>query len=273
MCGRFAIILPPDAVRAYFRYTEQPNFPPRYNIAPTQPVPVVRTSRNERGESERHFVLVRWGFLPSFVKDPKDFPLVINARSETVLEKPSFRNAMRRRRCIFIADAFYEWLRDKSARGRTPAIPYLIRRRDGAPMAFAGLWENWSGPNGEEVETACILTTHANATMAAVHDRMPVILEPENFDLWLDNEEADVNDAAALMRPAEEDVLELFEISTAVNAVRNDGPEIQAPVKISVSRKSASPNSASASASALAPARKPSADTGKRAGKQGDLFG
>ena len=232
MCGRFAITLPPEAVRSYFRYVEQPNFPPRYNIAPTQPVPIIRMEKDASGHKGRHFVLVRWGFLPSFVKDPKDFPLVINARAETVREKPSFRNAIRRRRCIFIADAFYEWRRDSSAKGKAkrPSIPFLIRRRDGNPMALAGLWETWAGPNGEEQDTACILTTDANGVMAAVHDRMPVILERQDFDLWLDNFDSDPEDAAALMRPAGEDVLEMFEISPLVNKVSNDNAEVQKPV-------------------------------------------
>jgi putative SOS response-associated peptidase YedK len=232
MCGRFAITLPPEAVRNFFRYVEQPNFPPRYNIAPTQPVPIIRMERNGEGRKSRHFTLVRWGFMPGFVKDPKDFPLVINARAETVLEKPSFRNAVRRRRCIFIADAFYEWRRDKSAMGKsgTPAIPFLIRRIDGNPMAFAGLWETWTGTNGEEQDTACILTTDANGVMAGIHDRMPVILERENFDLWLDNFDTELADAANLMRPAPDDVLEAFEIAPLVNKVANEGPELQLPL-------------------------------------------
>ena len=237
MCGRYAITLPPEAVRAFFQYAEQPNFPPRYNIAPTQPVPIVRMQRGQAGKT-RHFNLVRWGFLPGFVKDPKEFPLVINARSETVLDKPSFRNAMRRRRCIFIADAFYEWRRDKTQpdknsadknRGKAASVPFLIRRRDGNPMAFAGLWEAWMGPNGEEQDTACIVTTDANGVMAAIHDRMPVILEPQDFDTWLDNDDVEVEDAARLMRPAAEEVLEAFRISTAVNKVANDNPDIQRP--------------------------------------------
>jgi len=229
MCGRFAVTQAPDSIRAFFRYVEQPNFPPRYNIAPTQPVPVVRVADGPGGKA-RHFTLLRWGFVPGFVKDPKDFPLVINARSETIFDKPSFRNAMRRRRCIFIADAFYEWQRGSKAKGRSKTlVPYLIRRRDGAPMALAGLWENWMGPNGEEMETACIVTTTANAVMAPIHDRMPVILEPENFDAWLENDAVDAEEAAALMRPAGEDVLEVFEVSSAVNKVANDSPEVQMP--------------------------------------------
>lgn len=266
MCGRFAITLPPDAVRAFFRYIEQPNFPPRYNIAPTQPVPVVRSERTPDGGRIRHFVLVRWGFLPAFVKDPKDFPLVINARSETILDKPSFRNAMKRRRCILIADAFYEWRRDTSAsgKGKASAIPFLIRRRDANPMAFAALWETWSGPNGEEIETACIVTTSANKTMAGIHDRMPVIIEPEDFDTWLNNDDVDAREAAHLMRPAAEDVLETIEISTAINSVRNDGPEVQRPVT--------APTGISAQTSAPV-SRKPRSTGPRKPKTQSDLFG
>ena len=230
MCGRYAITLPPEAVRAFFRYAEQPNFPPRYNIAPTQPVPVVRMERQPDGSQQRHFVLMRWGFLPGFVKDPKDFPLVINARGESVAEKPSFRNAFKRRRCIFIADAFYEWKRYGSGKGAPPAQPYLFRRRDGAPMALGGLWESWTGPNGEEMDTACIVTTSANGPMSAIHDRMPVILEPQDFDLWLDGD-AEPAEVSALVKPSADDVLELYAISTDVNRVANDNPQVQTPLQ------------------------------------------
>jgi putative SOS response-associated peptidase YedK len=231
MCGRFAVTLPPEAVRAYFGYVEQPNFPPRYNVAPTQPVPIVRAERDADGEVRRHFRLVRWGFLPTFVKDPKDYPLVINARSETAPEKASFRNALRRRRCIFLADGFYEWLRPPPPRKKgDPLRPFLIRRCDRAPLAMAGLWENWMGPNGEEVETACVLTTDANGLMSAVHDRMPVILERDAFETWLSPDEDRAKEAIALMRPAENDVLDLCEVGPGVNKVANDGVWIQDPV-------------------------------------------
>ena len=255
MCGRIAITLPPEAIRAFFAYAEQPNFPPRYNIAPTQPVPVVRMERVAgTSNRQRHFVLMRWGFLPGFVKDPKDFPLVINARSETVQEKPSFRNALKRRRCIFIADAFYEWRRQEKGKSE----PFLFRRRDGAPLALAGLWETWEGPNGEAVDTACVVTTHANGLMAAVHDRMPVILERDDFDTWLDCDTHDVDDASPLMRPCEDDVLEMWPISTAVNKVSNDGPDIQ-------TRYDAKAEDHAAPPPPKARAKKPAA--------QGDLFG
>lgn len=258
MCGRFALTLPPDAVRAFFRYVEQPNFPARFNIAPTQPVGVVRLDRDSMGSRSRHFTLVRWGFLPGFVKDPKEFPLVINARSETVCEKPSFRNALRRRRCIFVADAFYEWRRTGAPRrkGDPPPQPFLFRRADGAPMALAGLWETWTGPNGEEMDTACIVTTGANGPMSAIHDRMPVILETDDFDTWLDCDANDPDAAARLMKPAGDDVLEFFEIGPGLNKVANDSPDLQLPTGPIVA---ASP----------APARTPRA---KPASPQGDLF-
>jgi putative SOS response-associated peptidase YedK len=231
MCGRYAITLPPEAVKAYFGYAGNPNFPPRANIAPTQPVPVVRLERAPGGQVARQFRLVRWGFLPAFVKDPKDYPLVINARSETVAEKASFRNALRRRRCLFIADAFYEWQRGPEPRKRGAATPFLIRRRDGAPMGLAGLWESWMGPNGEEVETACILTTHANGLISAIHERMPVVIEPGDFETWLSIDDERDEASHALLRPAADDTLEFFEIGTAVNSVANDGLELQRPVK------------------------------------------
>ena len=228
MCGRYAITLPPEAVRGFFRYVEQPNFPPRYNIAPTQPVPVVRLERTPGGAVARHFVLMRWGFIPFFVKDTKGFPLLINARGETMAEKPSFRSAVKRRRCLFIADCFYEWQREGFAKGMSQ--PYLIRRADGAPFAFAGLWEDWSSPDGSQVETACIVTVAANGQMSAVHDRMPAIVEPADFDTWLDIDDAASAEAMQLVRPARDGLLELLRIGKGVNKVSNDGPQVQVPL-------------------------------------------
>ncbi|SFK49968.1 SOS response-associated peptidase [Methylocapsa palsarum] len=226
MCGRFAVTSPPEAVRRFFCYAEQPNFPPRYNIAPTQPVPIVRTRFNSGGGVERRFNLLRWGFLPPFVKDPGRFPLIINARSETLLTKTSFKNAFRRRRCLFVADAFYEWRREgRGAAGR----PYLFRRSDGEPMGLAGLWDTWAGPNGEELDTGCIITTAANGATAAIHDRLPVIIESKTFDLWLDPDEASADAAFRLLRPPENAVLRFFEIGPTVNKAANDKLEVQKP--------------------------------------------
>ena len=226
MCGRFAITLPPEAVRAFFDYVEQPNFPPRYNIAPTQPIPIVVAQAHTHG-AERHFQLVRWGFLPGFVKDPKDFPLLINARGETLAEKPSFRAALKRRRCLVIADGFYEW-RKVSEKG--PKQPYLIRRVNGEPMGFAGLFETWSDPAGGEIDTACIVTVAANKLMSHVHDRMPAILPRAAFSQWLDTDGVEVPQAAKLLRPAPEDALELIPIGSGVGRVALDDESVQRPI-------------------------------------------
>ncbi len=220
MCGRYTLISAPEAIRALFRYAEQPNFPPRYNIAPAQPIAVVRLV-----EGKRQFVLVRWGLLPSWVKDPRSFALLINARGETVQDKPAFRAAMRRRRCLVPADGFYEW---KQAGGGKQ--PYYIRPAAGGPMAFAGLWETWTGPNGEEMETAAIVTTTANRQLAPIHDRMPVIVPPEAFDFWLDCAKVDAETAAALIAPAREGLLEVYPVSTAVNRTAHDALALIEPV-------------------------------------------
>ena len=221
MCGRYAITTAPEAVRRLFRYPEQPNFPARYNVAPTQPVPIVRMA-----DGQRHFALVRWGLIPSWVKDPKTFTLLINARGESVNEKPAFRNAMKRRRCLFPADGFYEW---KGVAGRK--IPYFARLKSGGPLAFAGLWETWTGPNGEEMETAAIITTDANKEMAQVHHRAPAIVPPEAFDFWLDTDKVDGKTAAAVIGPAPDGSMEVYEISTAVNRVANDSPALIEPYR------------------------------------------
>jgi putative SOS response-associated peptidase YedK len=225
MCGRYALTSAPEAIRRLFGYEETPNFPPRYNIAPTQPIPIVTAEHGRR-----RFMLARWGFLPGFVKDPREFPLIINARSETVLEKASFRAAMKRRRCLVPADAYYEWLKLGGGGRKVEKKPYLFRRADGAPMGFAGLWETYSGADGSEIDTACILTTEANAATLAVHDRMPVILEPESFAPWLDCDAISDRRAAELLKPAAEERLAFYEISPAINKVTTDGPELQEPL-------------------------------------------
>ena len=229
MCGRYAITLPPEAVRAFFRYVEQPNFPPRYNIAPTQPVPIVRCERTGQGPAERHFRLVRWGFIPGWVKDPKAYPLVINARVE-LLDRPSYRAALIRRRCLVIADGFYEWRRVPGPKGKPASMPFLLRRADGRPMGLAGLWEPWLGADGSEIETACIVTVPAHGVAAAIHERMPAVLEPDAFDRWLD-EGVGADAALKCLDPPRGDVLEAVPIGPAVNRVANDGPEVQEPLR------------------------------------------
>jgi putative SOS response-associated peptidase YedK len=223
MCGRYAITTAPEAMRALFRYREEPDFPPRYNIAPTQPVPIVR-----RHEGEPQFALVRWGLIPAWVKDPRQFALLHVARSESVNDKPAFKNAMKRRRCLLPADGFYEW----SEHG--PKRPFFVRAKSQRALALAGLWETWMGPNGEEVETAAVITTPANRMLSPIAERMPAIVSPDAFDLWLDCSAVDALTAAAFLLPAPEDLLEAYEVSTAVNRAANDGPELIAPVGASV---------------------------------------
>jgi putative SOS response-associated peptidase YedK len=220
MCGRYAILSAPEAIRALFAFQERPHFPPRYNVAPSQPIPIVRLN-----EGQRQFALVRWGLIPAWVKDPRAFSLLIIARGESVNDKVAFRNAMRRRRCLIPADGFYEWKREGN---RTR--PYFVRRRDRKPLAFAGLWETWIGPNGEEMESAAVVTTAANRTVAAVHDRMPVIVPPEAFDFWLDCTKVDAQTASALIAPAPENLLEVYEVSPAVNRTANDSPTLVEPL-------------------------------------------
>jgi putative SOS response-associated peptidase YedK len=219
MCGRYVIKSTPDAIRELFGYADQPNFPPRYNIAPTQPVPIVRLA-----EGQRRFALVRWGLIPSWMKDPRNFTLLINARGESAIDKPAFRAAMRHRRCLFPADGFYEW--QTTPMGKRP---YFVRPKAGGLIALAGLWETWTGPDGEEQETAAIVTTAANRTLAPIHDRMPVVVDPAAFDLWLDSKRVDAKTAAALIAPAPENLLEAYEISPAVNRVANDSAELIEP--------------------------------------------
>jgi putative SOS response-associated peptidase YedK len=220
MCSRYSLTSPPEAVRAYFRYDNEAVFPPRYNIAPSQPVAIVRNTERDG----RELALVRWGLIPSWVKDPREFKTLINARGETAAEKPSFRAAMRHRRCLVPTDGFYEWTGRPGAKR-----PFLVRPRAGGPMAMAGIWEHWLGADGSEIETMAILTVAANQTMAVVHDRMPAILAPEHFDAWLDCRSGSSLEAATLLLPAPEGVLELVEVSRKLNNPRNEGPEVQEP--------------------------------------------
>lgn len=221
MCGRFALINSPDEVQEFLATLELEDFPARYNIAPTQPIGIVRLV-----DGKRHFALVRWGLLPSWVKDPKAFSLIINARGEGAAAKPAFRAAMKRRRCLIPADGFYEW-----KAGAPRKQPYYIHAKSGAPLVFAGLWETWTGPNGEEMDTAAIVTTAANKTVADIHDRMPVMLSPDQFELWLDSDRVRDREAAEILKPLPDDAVEAHPVSHAVNHVANDNPELVEPVE------------------------------------------
>jgi putative SOS response-associated peptidase YedK len=203
MCSRYTLTSPPEAVRSYFSTTNGLTFPPRADIRPTEPVLIVRTDL----KGAREQALVRWGMIPAWVKNPGEFATLINARSETADEKPSFRGPLRHRRCLVPADGFYEWT--GPTRGKTK---HLIRPKTagGHLMALAGLWENWLGADGSEIETMAILTVAANTTVATIHDRMPVILAPAAFDCWLDCTPGSAAGVIDLMQPAPEALLEII---------------------------------------------------------------
>jgi putative SOS response-associated peptidase YedK len=220
MCGRFVITSPPAALRQIFGYLEQPNFPPRYNIAPTQPIPVVMAENGVR-----HFRLMRWGLLPAWVKDPRKFTLLINARSETVLDRPAFKNAIKRRRCLIPADGYYEW-HTSGQRKR----PYFIHRRDGGPIGLAGLAETWIGPNGEELDTVAIVTAPASPDLAVLHHRVPVTIAAADFDRWLDCRAYPAEEAMALLTAPAAGEFAFHEISTRVNRVANDDAQLMLPI-------------------------------------------
>ena len=189
MCGLYSLAKSPRETKAWFKYQEDEEFPPRAHVAPGQPIGVVRMENGARD-----FALVRWGFIPSWVKEVKPGKPLINARGETVMEKPSFRNAMRRRRCLVPADGYYEC---SGAEGRK--VPFFVQAADKGLFALAGLWEHWMGTDGSELETAVLMTIAPNAELATIHDRMPVIIAPEDYETWLTGE---VEDAARLIRPA-----------------------------------------------------------------------
>lgn len=222
MCSRYSLTAPPEAIGKLFAVPVEHGFPPRYNIAPTDPVLIVRNA--ERGG--RELVLVRWGLIPSWVKDPREFSTLINARSETAIDKPSFRGPMRHRRCLVPADGFYEWT---GTRGDKQ--PHLIRRRDREPFAFAGLWEHWLGADGSEIETMAILTTSANADMSALHDRMPIIIAPEDFDRWLECKPGTADFVRDMLKPPPEGLMDHIEVDRRVNNPRNEGAGLQTPVR------------------------------------------
>lgn len=222
MCGRYTLIAPPEEVQELFGAVEAHQAPPRYNIAPSQPILIVR----EDQPGVRRLVLVRWGLIPGWAKDPTKLANLINARSETAVEKPSFRTAMRHKRCLIPASGFYEWQKRKGTRSQ----PYLIRPPSGDLVAFAGIWEDWTDPDGGVIETAAILTTAANRTLSPIHDRMPAVVRPEDFALWLDTRSVDAKAAASILKPAPEDTFEAVAIGTRVNTVGQDDPGIQTPI-------------------------------------------
>jgi putative SOS response-associated peptidase YedK len=222
MCGRFSLPLSFEDLLEYFQLANGPRIEPRYNIAPGQDVAVVR-----RVDNERRLALLHWGLIPFWAEDPKIGYRTLNARSETAHKTPAFRAAFRSRRCLIPASGFYEW--DRKGGGRQP---FYIHRGDGQPMAFAGLWERWHDKEVEKVIESCtILTTDANETVGKLHNRMPAILEQENFDVWLDPEEGSVGELKPLLRPAEPEILVMYPVSRYVNKATNEGEKCLEPIK------------------------------------------
>lgn len=212
--------LPDDAMTQLFDAVPANDLPPvpRYNICPTQPVSVVISA-----EGHRRYGPMRWGFIPHWYKTPTDGPLLFNARSETIAEKSAFREASRRRRCLIPASGFFEWTREGETR-----LPWYITRADAAPMVFAGIWQSWDGPEGARVASCAIVTTEAQGQMATLHERVPVLLKPEDWALWLGEKG---HGAAKAMVAPEEGVLAFRRVGMAVNSNRADGPELIEPLE------------------------------------------
>jgi len=234
MCGRYALTQTPEDVLGDLGVADfDDGFPARFNIAPTQPILVVMQADRQPGSNlpERRAFLARWGFIPGWVKDMKEFPLLINARSETAIGKASFRAAMRHRRILVPASGFYEWKRPPKESGEKSQA-FWIRPKNGGVIAFAGLAETWSSADGSEVDTAAIMTTKANRTIRGIHDRMPVVIRPEDFDRWLECKTQEPRQVADLLKPADEDFFEAIPVSDLVNKVSNMGPDLQKPVAV-----------------------------------------
>ncbi|MCG8360228.1 MAG: SOS response-associated peptidase [Kiloniellales bacterium] len=224
MCGRYSITSPVEALRQLFLFEELPNLQPRYNVAPTQEVPAVRLSKpeddgEEQPAGKRTLVMLRWGLIPFWAKDVKIGYKTINARAETVADKPAFREAFKKRRCLILADGFYEWRGTKDDKQA-----FRITLADGGPFAFAGLWESWRDKAAERrIESCTIIVTNANDTLSAIHERMPVILSPGDHAAWLDPA-AEPETLKALLRPLPSETVTATPVSAHVNKVANDDP-------------------------------------------------
>jgi len=218
MCGRFTLRASPRVIAEQFALFEVPPFTARFNIAPTQPVPVIRLAP-ERPAPRRELVWLRWGLIPSWAQDPAVGSRLINARAETAADKPAFRTALRQRRCLVAADGFYEW----QHAGRAKQA-FFLHFRDDRPFAFAGLWEAWEGPQQARLETCTLLTTEANALIRPIHDRMPVILPPDAYQSWLDPAVQDPRQLLPLLVPCASDQIEAYPVGGFVNSPSHDAP-------------------------------------------------
>jgi putative SOS response-associated peptidase YedK len=222
MCGRYRLSRRKQIIGEHFDSIPGiEDWNPRYNIAPTQPVPVIR---QDPKKPVRELSLVRWGLVPSWVKDASVAARMINARSETASTKPAFSEALKFRRCLIPADGFYEWQRTGKVKQ-----PYCFEINDGELFAFAGIWDSWSKASGRPLETCSILTTIPNAVASSVHDRMPVILNPDSYDLWLDPGMKDVDTVSELLRPCDARLMRCYAVSTRVNNVVNDDEACSRP--------------------------------------------
>ncbi len=218
MCGRYTLKTPIDVLAEYFEVEDYPSsLTPSYNIAPTQEVAAVIEE-----DDERKLEMFRWGLIPSWAKDPAIGNKMINARAETVSEKPSFRTAFKKRRCLIVADGFYEWQKTDSGKQ-----PFYIRMKDASPFAFAGLWESWD--KGEEIRSCSIITTDANDVMDEIHHRMPVILHPENYGVWLDQGFEDKEALMDLLKPYPSKEMQAYPVSRRVNKPANNEPSVMEP--------------------------------------------
>ncbi|MBW4577695.1 MAG: SOS response-associated peptidase [Aphanothece sp. CMT-3BRIN-NPC111] len=217
MCGRFSQSQSAEIIAKAFEVDNVPSLSPRYNIAPTQPVGTILQTGEQR---KRQFQMLHWGLIPSWAKDKKMGARMINARAETVAEKPAFRAAFKQRRCLVVADGFYEW---KQQDGKKQ--PFYCRVNDGQPFGFAGLWEHWEGEDGEAIESCTILTTEPNEIMRPIHNRMPVILDPKDYDLWLDSK-VKSELLQPLLRPYSAEEMAVYPVSTKVNKPVNDSSEL-----------------------------------------------
>jgi len=231
MCGRYRLSRRKQLVEEYFDSTGEDDWVPRYNIAPTQPVPIIRQNPKE---PHRELSLVRWGLIPWWAKDSSGGAAMINARSETAATKPAFRDALKLRRCLIPADGFYEWKRNGKEKQ-----PYCFEINEGQLFAFAGIWETWKDASRKTmtIETCSILTTTPNAVTSTVHDRMPVILESDSYDLWLDPGMTKVNAVTEVLKPFDARLMRSFPVSTRVNHAANDDAECSTPIKIAQSQQ------------------------------------
>lgn len=223
MCGRYAATLPPEMMAELFKLLNTIEMVPRYNIAPTQPVAAIWEQGRRR---EAHFA--RWGLVPGWVKDPREFPLLINARVESMLDKPAFRDSVKHGRCIIPASGYYEWHTnpDKSKQ------PYYITLEDGRPMALAGLYASWMGPNGEEIDSVATITVPTNQQLAVIHDRMPAVLDGDAIDQWLDVRGVRADAARQLVLPLADGALQFHPVSRRVNSARDDDPGLIEPIDL-----------------------------------------